>query len=101
MFNGKGERLSVFEVVPNAVAVSFHRGDSSVVVASLPFHVASVKRRAKISLYSVSGNHWRTIDLDASGVTLVESIAVTENGCIVVALTEDFSGVLQNKVIVL
>lgn len=100
-FNGKGERLSVFEVVPNAVAVSFHHGDSSVVVASLPFHVDSVKRRAKISLYSVSGNHWRTIDLDASGVTLVESIAVTENGCIVVALTEDFSGVLQNKVIVL
>lgn len=101
VFNRQGERLSVFDVVPNAVAVSFNHCDSSVVVASLPFHVASVKRRAKISLYSVSGNHWRTIDLDASGVTLVESIAVTENGCIVVALTEDFSGVLQNKVIVL
>ena len=101
VFTRQGERLSEFEVVPSAVAVSFHEGDSSVVVASLLFHVESVKRRAKISLYSVSGNHWRTIDLDAKGVTLVESIAVTENGCIVVALTEDVSGVLENKVIVL
>ena len=101
VFNGKGERLSEFEVVPNAVAVSFHHGDWSVVVASLPFHVESVKRQAKISLYSVSGKHWRTIDLDARGVTLVESIAVTENGCIAVALAEDYSGELENKVIVL
>ena len=62
VFNGDGERLSEFQVVPNVVAVSFHRGDSSVVVASLPFHVESVKRRAKISLYPVSGNHWRAID---------------------------------------
>lgn len=101
VFNGQGERLHMFPVVPDAVAVSFHHGDASVVIASLPFHVESVKRRAKISLYSVSGDYWRMIDLDAKGVTLVESIAVTETGCIAVALSEDFSGILENKVIVL
>ena len=101
VFTRQGERLREFEVVPSAVAVSFHEGDSNVVVASHPFHVESGKRRTKISLYSVSGNHWRTIDLDAKGVTLVESIAVTENGCIVVALADTFFHVLQNKVVVL
>lgn len=101
VFNGQGERLHKFPVVPDAVAVSFHHGDMSVVVASVPFHLESVKHRAKISLYSVSGDHWRMIDLDAKGVTLVESIAVTEQGCIAVALTEDFHGVLENNVIVL
>ena len=101
VFNRQGDHLRQFEVIPYAVAVSFHHGDPYVVVASLPFHVESVNRRAKISLYSVSGGHWRTIDLGARGVALKESIAVTENGCITVALTVDFSRELQNKVIVL
>lgn len=100
VFDERGKHLKTFSVVPYAVALSFNPADANVVVASVQFHLQSVKLRAKVSLYSVSGDHLRIIDLDAKGVILMESIAVTEEGCIAVALIEDFSGSLESKIIV-
>ena len=53
-------------MVPNAVAVSLHHGDWNVVVASLLFHVETVKYPAKISLYSGSGDHCMVHDRPGS-----------------------------------
>ena len=103
VFNGRGKHRSEFEVVPSAVAVSLHHGDSSLVVASPLFHVESVKYPAKISQFTqaraIIGA--RSTRLDTRGVTLVESIAVTENGCLVVTRVEYLSSALESKGIVL